>query len=214
MRQSTVFSILAVVLMALALFVLPRLSGWTGWPFVLLVIVGLVFCLLIVWHTRNVGYLCPSCKHTFAITPWTDFLSPHYIGKLLRCPRCGEVSWCLEISRIEVTPSDADQLPLKTALPPAGSLYLQIALVIAAYAALWVYTLINIPRNIGDHLAVAIFRIPVSAVLLVVLHFLFCHFAARQGYRSRIYPVMTLFVIIFLGLTFWVQYLNLAHLAH
>jgi hypothetical protein len=213
MRQSTIFSILAVVLMALALFVLPRLSGWSGWPILLLALVGILFYFLILWHSRTVGYLCPSCKHTFAISPWADFLSPHYVGKLLRCPRCGEVSWCLEISRVEVLQSEADPMPLKIALPPAGSLYLQIALAIVAYAALWLYTLKNMPQNFGANSGAAIFRIPIAAVLLVVLHFLFCHFAARHGYRSRIYPIMTIFVLMFLGLTFWMQYLNLAHLA-
>jgi len=213
MRRSTLFGIIAVIFMMLAVLVLPHLSGWSGWPFVLLVVVAFVFTILIHAHARSVGYLCPACGHAFAISAGTDFLSPHFVGKLLRCPRCGEVSWCNEVNRNQVAETAAGEMPLKTAIPSGGSLYLQIGLVIAVYAGLWFYTFSSLPSVGGAVALEAVFRIPVAAVLLILLHFLFCHFAARQGYRGLIYPIMTLFVLAFLGLTFWMQSINLSHLA-
>lgn len=45
---------------------------------------------------RKIEFLCPNCGRLFRATIVQQFFSPHQTYyKLLRCPKCSEVSWCI-----------------------------------------------------------------------------------------------------------------------
>ncbi len=208
------YSLITTVFLVLALFVLPQLWGWPGWPVVIvaLMIIGGTF--LIRWHARHTGYLCHACAHKFAVSAWVDFLSPHKAGeKMLCCPRCGESSWCVEIDRGLVPEQESPQKALRKAATksPTGK-YLQIVLVLGVYAAMWLYTL-NAWEGLPETApTLAVLKIPLAAGVIPAMHLIFCLFAAVRGYKSRIYPAVTGFVIIFLLFAAWSQYYTLSHL--
>ncbi len=78
---------LALITVFLAGISLPLIGG-------LVVIVGLLV-LIVRRHAMQTTYTCPSCRHRFKISAWTDFLSPHFPGKkLLVCPQCDTADWC------------------------------------------------------------------------------------------------------------------------
>lgn len=214
MKKNPAVQIVLVGLAAIALFVLPQLWGWAGFPVMIILALAIVAVIMVRWHARNTGFRCPACDFTFAISPWTDFLSPHKSGlKMLRCPRCLESSWCLEISRTSVT----DDAPVKNAagIPPAYSaapLYLQIGTVVSLYIALWIVTQYHwttLPEGIS---LLAVIKIPSAIAVLVIMHGIFCLYAARHGYRSRIYILITIFVAAFLLLAIWVQHRQLSQM--
>jgi len=198
----------------LALFVLPQLWDWPDWPTVIVALIIIGGAFLIRWHARHAGYLCPACTHKFAVSTWVDFLSPHKAGeKMLRCPRCGESSWCPEIDRDLVLEQESSQKTLRKAdtKSPTGK-YLQIVLVLAVYAAIWLYT-INAWQSLPETVTtLSMVKIPLAAGVIPVMHLIFCLFAAVRGYKSRIYPAVTGFVIIFLLFAVWSQYNTLSRL--
>lgn len=80
---------------AVLLFGLEIPTGWLLWGIITVISLGW----LIRWHTRSFGYSCPKCSHAFTITPLTNMISPNILGtggprKYLRCPNCGQRSWC------------------------------------------------------------------------------------------------------------------------
>jgi hypothetical protein len=206
-RSSLAIKLAALAVFALAVFVLPRIWHWRSLPAVIVgALVAFTF-FMVRWHARRTGYRCPTCDQLFAISPWTDFLSPHLSGvKMLRCPSCGRSSWCPEIDRAEV-PDDvlikpAAQLAPKTS---AGSLPFQIAVVLMLYAALWIYSFYArslLPVTVSVWKVV---EIPLVTVILPALHAVFCLFAISRRYRSRIYVAVTAFVSIFILLAIWIQ---------
>lgn len=208
---------LAVVLFAvLAVFVLPYLPRQSLWPAIIIAMFVVVMAILVRRHALTTGYHCPACGHEFVIGTWTDFLSPHTIGcKMLRCPRCGEGSWCTEIERAAIV-ADPAAIPAGHTLPPVApvvTLYVQVAVVLAVYALIWGYTTLAWPGPGTGFAAAALIRIPLVATVLPLLHTLFCLYGARQGYRSRIYVAITIFVAIFLLLALWVQWTFLSRLS-
>lgn len=49
---------------------------------------------------KNVQYQCGKCGEKFDISPAKAVLAPHAMGnKLVRCPRCGEVSWVTPVPK-------------------------------------------------------------------------------------------------------------------
>jgi predicted RNA-binding Zn-ribbon protein involved in translation (DUF1610 family) len=87
-----------VVIIAGALFLIS--FHWPiGFVIWLLLLCGVGLFSLVRWHAKNTAYICPNCGYIFTISTRKDFLSPHMIDKkLLRCPKCGESSWCKAIS--------------------------------------------------------------------------------------------------------------------
>ena len=163
---------------------------------------------LVRWHAKNTGYCCDECDFRFTVSAWVDFLSPHKAGvKMLRCPRCGVSSWCEELDRDMVPESDSP--PKKSAkrnvLGSAGMLILMLIVVII-YVAIWVYTINQTANNPDLSLTFEVYKIPLLIGILPVLHVIFCGFGASQGYRSRVYPAITGFVILFLLYAAWTQY--------
>ena len=214
MKKKPALQIALVGLAVVALFILPQLWGWTGFPILIILALAVVTALLVRWHARNTGYRCPACEFTFVISAWTDFMSPHKSGeKMLRCPRCRGSSWCLEISRASVT----DETPAQDGAltPPAFSpapLNLQVGAVASLYMALWIITLFRLTDLPQGMSLMTVIKIPVATVILVVMHAAFCLYGARHGYRSRIYVLVTIFVAAFLLLAVWIQHSRLAQM--
>ncbi len=68
------------------------------------IILGVTFIgglfLLVRWNSKNTAYVCPKCNEQFSISTLTDFLSPHMVTmKLLKCPGCGALSWCIAVDK-------------------------------------------------------------------------------------------------------------------
>jgi membrane protein YdbS with pleckstrin-like domain len=63
---------------------------------IMIAAVALLALIMVVRHARHTVYRCKACEHPFQVSGWIDFVSPHLGGvKLLRCPRCGAVKWCV-----------------------------------------------------------------------------------------------------------------------
>ena len=206
MKTNLVIRLVTVLAIALALFIVPQLWDWSGLPLIVIAAVVILTFFLVRWHAGHTGYRCHSCDHTFVITATTDFLSPHLSGvKMLRCPQCGVSAWCDEIDRNEVRQNQTTaDYPDKTAVDGGGSLRAQMAFVAIIYAGLWLYTILAWPDRSGLS-NWAILKIPMVTLMLPVLQIIFCMYAVRQGYRSRIYLFVSLFVIVFLLLAVWMQ---------
>jgi hypothetical protein len=206
MKTNLVIRLATVIFIVLALFILPRLWNWSGLPLAIIGAVLILTVILVGWHARHTGYQCSSCGHTFAISPMTDFLSPHLAGvKMLRCPRCGQSGWIPEIDRQSVIDPPPGNPPPGIAKPEGYiSLRLQITAVLIIYGILWFYTLMAWPGEGGPGFW-DIVKIPAVIVILPILQVIFCTFALRRGYRSRIYLFVSLFVIAFLILAVWMQ---------
>jgi hypothetical protein len=213
MKVNAIVKIASVLFISIALFILPNLWGWSGLPLAIMGAVLALTTLLVGWHARHTGYQCTSCSYTFSISPITDFLSPHLAGvKMLRCPRCGHSGWTPEISRQSITdPPPENTTPAILVAHGRTSLYLQIVAVLALYLVLWIYTFAAWPQK-NEFLLWDIVKIPAVTVILPILQVVFCLFALRQGYRSRIYFFVSLFVIVFLLLAIWMQRVILTRL--
>lgn len=223
MAVFTLFSIFTIGGLLLVIYTNGFPIGFAAW----LVAVAAGLGWLVRWHAKNTAYLCLKCDHSFAIAPLRDFLSPQLSQKkLLRCPRCEESSWCREISRSEMIVTTAEKIAetaAKQATKPVKSLYVQFAVVLILYLLLWVemgtiyaklppavltYPLIGGIFGWGSRSA--IFTLPILAAMLPLLHGLFSLYAARQGYRSVVYPIFTAIVGVSI-VTFGVmQYMALA----
>ncbi len=207
MNKSSAIHIAAVVVIAALLFILPPLWGWSGLPAIIIPGLLIVTTILVRWHARHTGYRCGECGGAFMISAWTDFLSPHLSDrKLLRCPHCLASGWCQEIEPGAVgAPPDAPRVAAAPSDYSPGNLYLQMILVILLYAALWAVALyqwsaISTPVSFWR-----ITKIPIATAVLPIMHFVFCFFAVRHAYRSRMYAMVTIFVAVFLLLAVWTQ---------
>ncbi len=207
MKTNLVIRLVTVVAIALALFILPQLWDFSGLPIVVIAAVLVLTFFLVRWHANHTGYQCLECRHTFAIGPITDFLSPHLSGvKMLRCPQCGASSWCEEIERSQVRQGPAAIDKFETApVQKSGSLTVQIVFVLIIYTGLWVYTFWAWPGAAAGVSYWTVLKIPLVTFILPVLQLTFCLYALRHGYRSRIYLFVSLFVIVFLLLAIWMQ---------
>jgi DNA-directed RNA polymerase subunit RPC12/RpoP len=64
--------------------------------------VALPVFFLVRWHARTTAYRCPACRHEFAISAWTDFITPHLPGKkYVACPSCGKKGWARVLMKLE-----------------------------------------------------------------------------------------------------------------
>lgn len=205
MRRTFLFTLVALTLLAILVFVLPRLIEWPGWPLAILIVFAVMLFFMVRWHARHIGYECPKCMHRFAVSAMVDFLSPHTTGKLLRCPHCGVCSWCREIDRAMISQQEK-ALPSSPLVGASRSLYVQIMIVFGVYALLWINAAKLMKYPSAGESDLDILKIPLATGVLMLLHLIFTGFAIRQKYRSAIYPVVTIFVLAFLATALWTQY--------
>ena len=206
MTNRIVINLTAVIIAALALFILPRLSTGIVWPLIIIAALIIGICFLVRWHARHTAYQCPACDQAFGVSAWTDFMSPHLGGqKMLQCPHCRTSAWCLEVDRDEI-PDHPHVTPphLGVSQPARTSLYIQIAIILALYSVLWIITL-SAPAP-AEATVLERFKIPLAAGILALLHFVFSLYALWHRYRSRIYLLVTIFVGAFIALAIWIQY--------
>ena len=218
----TIYIILYLAIMiASAILIIPisMPRGLIIWIF----IISIGTYLIIRWHAKNTAFICPKCNHKFTISTTKDFLSPHFFDKkLLRCPDCGESSWCKAISaksiQLDITREERYEV---SKAKPTKSLYIQMGVVLFLYLILWcnaLYLYNKLPDTIPTHFDIAgkpdawgakssLFLLPLSATIFPLLHGLFCLYAAKEGYKSLIYPVITLVFIITLLIFIGIQYL-------
>lgn len=58
-----------------------------------------VFCAQFALHKRY-DYQCGNCGNTFSPSVLAMTLTPHRFGsKLLRCPKCGKVTWATRVPK-------------------------------------------------------------------------------------------------------------------
>ena len=226
-RQTTGFALFSIFIVGSLLLVLH--FDWIPVGFILwflLLIVGLFA--MISRHAKMAAYLCPVCEQIFAISRWADFLSPQ-IGakKLLKCTGCGVASWCREM-RAGETVTRINNMPIpKKEINRAGTrrwLYIQVGMVVIAYLIFWANALhlhSKLPDVMLTHFVIsdalgcyagksAVLALPALAALFPLLHGLFLIYAARQGYRSIVYPIFTGVVVAVLAVFGAVQYRMLA----
>ncbi len=81
-----------------AIFLIP--ADWSI-GLIIIIVTTIILLLLVRWHARNFAYRCPECGQEFEISVFTDFISPHGVGKkYLKCPRCQKRSWANETEKI------------------------------------------------------------------------------------------------------------------
>lgn len=108
-RQRRIFvaAFLLILAGALSVVVLEHPPAWL-YGFLGLVVLGLA--VLIVHHARRTIYVCSACRHSFKISSWNDFVSPHLPDrKLLTCPRCRHTDWFPTIGNAVKTLENEDQ---------------------------------------------------------------------------------------------------------
>lgn len=224
MAGFALFGIFAVGSLLLVLHLDWVPVGFLGW--IVLFLAGLFG--LVAWHARTSVYLCPECGHSFKISMIADLLSPQIgVKKLLKCFGCGLSLWCRETGMQDMGSIKKDAVPMHRknhAVKRAYWLYLQVGMVIVVYALLWVNALrihALLPETMltyfvnsgllgsyGDKSAVLL--LPALAGLFPLLHGLFCLYAARQRYRSVVYPIFTGVIVAVLAVFAAVQYRMLA----
>lgn len=226
-NQTALFSLFAAITVVGLLLVIH--FDWMPLGMILWVIflIGGLFG-IVRQHVRTAAYTCPGCGGLFKITATADFLSPQFgRKKLLKCPGCGQSSWCREVG------AGGTDVEVNQAITPkiAGGiasnrrwLYVQVGIVIAAYLLLWANALrlySRLPETLltyfvnSDLLGTygsksSVLALPALAALLPLLHGLFTLYAARQGYKSLVYPIFTGAVVVILTVLGAVQYLHLA----
>lgn len=88
-----IFLFIAVIGLS-SILLLP--DYWYLW--LLVIIIGVL--LLVIWHTKNFAYLCPTCGEIFEISNLENFLGPNGGNKkYLKCPRCRKRRW-VDILRV------------------------------------------------------------------------------------------------------------------
>jgi len=206
MNKRSAIHVAIVVIIAVFLFIVPPLWHWVGLPFVIIGGLLLVTIIMVRWHSRHTGYRCRNCGGVFMVSAWTDFLSPHLSDrKMLRCPHCHSSGWCEETDPVAVPQPPASPVAAASTEGSPQNLYWQIILVILLYGALWVTALYQWSALSTTVSFWQVFKIPIATAILPALHFVFCYFAIRQSYRSRIYALVTIFIAVFLLLAVWMQ---------
>lgn len=210
--------------------ILPfMLHPWWLSLFVISVVVSGGLFLIVRRQWREYTWMCKECGHVFERSErsvWVEFLSPHLpspVSKLLKCPRCSGRSWCLQVKEKACKGVDIEFLkhPEPGSLASNNVFYVQVGVVVLAYLILWVCSLYmypGLPELIPKHFDMSFtpdawcdrsgfWLLPGIAIIFPVLHGLIIYVAVRQGYKSRVYPFLTvLFVFILLFFTV-LQYL-------
>ncbi len=207
MKKNSAIQIVILVVITVFLFILPPLWNWRGLPYLIIAALLIATFVMVRWHSRHTGYRCQTCSGSFMVSAWTDFLSPHLSDrKLLRCPYCHSSGWCEEIDPVAPGPRPpASQVVAASTEFSPRNLYWQMVLIILLYAVLWVVALYQWSALSATVSFWQIIKIPLATSILPVLHFVFCSFAVRRAYRSRMYALVTIFVAVFLLLAVWTQ---------
>jgi len=225
-RSNTIWLVILFIAIIICgiIFLIPFQYPF-GFIICLFLVVGMGLYLLVRWHAKTTAYICPNCEHTFAVSTLTDLLSPHTINKkVLRCPSCGESSWCKAVS-IEAVKEKIEKVEeiKELKVEPQKLLYFQIGIVILAYAILWIFTLYvypKLPEIIPTHFnlgfkpdawgpKLSFLFLPIFAAIFPLTHVLFCFYAAKRGYKSIIYGFITGLYVLILLLLMGIEYLTL-----
>lgn len=178
-------------------------------------------------HAKTAAYACPGCEAVFKISAVADFLSPQLgVKKLLKCPHCGQSSWCREVpgGRAAESGNAAVMTGEKHSKANKHWLYAQVGLVLLAYLGLWANALSlhsKLPETLLTYFVnsdlfgsygnrSALLTLPAVGVIFPLLHAVFCLYAARQRYKSVVYPIFTGVVIAILIVFAMVQNAHLA----
>jgi len=223
-KTITYICLLTAAILAGAIFLIP--FHWpVGFIVWLLILFGGGLFSLVRWHAKYTAYICPECGHTFMISTAKDFLSPNMVDKkLLRCPKCDESSWCKATSVKSVKGEISFKKEEKIKTQSTKSLYIQIGIVLFVYLLLWANTLYiyqKLPETIPTHFDItgkpdawghkSSFLIsPLIAMIFPLLHGIFWLYATKQGYKSFVYPLLTVVFIISLLIFGGLQYLTLS----
>jgi len=196
---------------------------WVGFVIFMCVAIGGLL-LLYSWHAKNTAFLCPKCSQTFMVSLKDLILSPHIMDeKLLRCPLCGEISWCKAVSasstKEEIIVRKIERKEIKL-----SKLVAHIGLVIFIYLLLWCITLYfysKLPEKILVHFGIKgvaygpksrFLLLPAIASIFPILHAMFCIYSARREYPSYVCIlfnfVFTTPLIIFIILQFLIYWIN------
>ncbi|WP_290623491.1 MULTISPECIES: hypothetical protein [unclassified Archaeoglobus] len=143
---------------------------------------------------EKIEFLCPECGKIFKTSATAFFFSPHQTYyKLLKCPECNKVSWCIAkyYDGVELR---AKVRKIKEKEISVKSLIVQLAVIASSYVvflASWILT------DVKD---LVLFS---SSTLFFILFSSFFAYAIKQEYRSQIYYVLTFFgVFVMLLLSF------------
>jgi len=133
---------------------------------------------------EKIEFLCPKCGKIFKTSATAFFFSPHQTyWKLLRCPECNKVSWCI-VKYYDGVELKAKVRKIKDKEISVKSLVIQLAFVASSYAiflASWILV------EAKDLVSLS------SSTLLFVLFSSLFVYAIRQEYRSSIYYILTFF---------------------
>lgn len=90
------------------------------------------------YFSRNLQYRCPKCNFEFRISLLETLLTLHQTYfRLLRCPKCGEVSWCRIVKyRGQEVVVKAKQIEEKSRTNHRQILFLMIT-IYAVYTTIW-----------------------------------------------------------------------------
>lgn len=176
--------------------------------------------LLFRWHARHTAFRCPRCGIAFVVRMRTLLLTPH-VGTttLLRCPDCGGVGWCRATSRAAAPPGIAPAIDSPGPGPIERGLLVQMWIVLAAYALLWVNTWVVYRLRIEAVLAgpfpggtatwTGLFLIPIASAPIPALAVPFFLYAARRGYRHPVYRLVAVALLLSLLVMMAAEYLTL-----
>jgi len=142
---------------------------------------------------EKIEFLCPKCGKIFKTSATAFFFSPHQTyWKLLRCPECSEVSWCIAkyYNGVELK---AKIKRFKDKEIPLKSLYIQLAVIVSFYAIFLIFYILVKAKELG---------LLIISTLLFILFFSLIVYAIRQQYRSQIYYALTFFGYVFAMLVF------------
>lgn len=154
--------------------------------------------LFVLWFgnylSANLDYRCPRCDSEFRISTLATLLTLQQVYfRLLKCPNCGEVSWCriVRYRGKEVT-ARAKQIDERGKTNHAAL----VAVLITAYV---VYT--------------AIWPLKPDLLMLAVVTTIFAYFAAiviyaaRNGYNSSMYFLVVFAALFVVGIMSFLQVL-------
>ena len=82
-----------VILMSIGTYIASQMGGI--YPFVMVIIAGIILIDIIYFNTSFNTYLCPQCHYQFKISFFQDLFSFHNgkQGKYLKCPQCHQKNW-------------------------------------------------------------------------------------------------------------------------
>ncbi len=177
-----------VVPTIILVFILPE-----NLKLLVLLYIAIVISLFIKVSYNETYYECPKCKVLFKPDFTDHILAPHqtYL-KLLRCPKCGEISWCpLRIfigKEVKVKVKAIDE-KLDANLE----------------RCLKIFTFFYVLSLIPSILKLNVFPLIPSTLIYIVI-FAMLKNAIKKGYRTNVLQALTYFLVIFLMLIFFLGF--------